>query len=103
LHIKIDIEKDKNTSLSAVSIIDSIKMALLDKFQNNFGNQMEISRSEIIALTQSITGVDHCKLVEPAFNIFYNYELQDLTEDELLKYSPEYLFFREEDIEISII
>lgn len=103
LKIEINIEKESNTSNSIVAIINNIKKALIENIKPSFGNECEILRSKITSTVQGINGVNHCKLVEPSFNIFYDFELRDLTEIELMKYTPEYIYFNEDDIEVIII
>jgi len=103
LKLDIDVEKSSDSSKDVIEIIDSIKKKIIESFSGRFGNKTTLARSEIISVVQNIDGVDHCKVIEPFFNIFYNFELTDLTEDELLKYSPEYMYFTEDNIDITVI
>ena len=59
-------------------------------------------KSEIISTIQGISGVRHCNLIKPESDIFFNYELTSLTEDELLEYGAEYIYFNEDSISVKV-
>jgi hypothetical protein len=46
--------------------------------------------------------VEHCRLIKPGSNIFFNFDLINLTQEQLLEYGPEYVYFTEDDIEVKI-
>jgi len=80
-----------------------VRETLFDAFKDRFGTNIEIFRSEIIDVVQEIDGVSHCSLRKPETSIFFNFLLRDLTQEELLRYGPEYVFFHEEDITVRVI
>jgi hypothetical protein len=84
-------------------LANAITTALLTAFSSRFGSNIEIYRSEIISIVQSIDGVNHCRLITPASNIFFNFSIDNFTQDQLLNYGPEYVFFTADDITVKVI
>jgi len=103
LQIELEVFKVATFSGTDQELTNTIKTALLEKFSSRFGSNIEIYRSEIVEVVQDVVGVDHLRLVSPESSIFFNFDLEDFTNLELLNYGPEYVFFREEDISILII
>jgi len=103
LQIEIEVFKTKEYSGTDTDLSTSIKTAIIDEFSSRFGSNISIYRSEIVDVIQELEGVDHLRLTKPESNIFFNYDLQKFTEQELLEYGPEYVFFEESDITILVI
>jgi len=103
LQLEIEVFKQKEYSGTDTDLSNSIKTAILDNFSSRFGSNIAIYRSEITDVVQEVDGVDHMRLTQPASNIFFNYDLQEFTEQELLEYGPEYVYFTESDITILVI
>jgi hypothetical protein len=103
LQISLEVFRAANYYGSDTDLSNSIKTALVTAFTPRFGSNIEVYRSEIISIVQSITGVNHCRLISPASNIFFNFNIDNFTQDELLNYSPEYVFFTSDDISIRLI
>jgi len=103
LEIELDVFKASTYTGTLSDLSSSIKSAMLTYFQPRFGANNPIYRSEIINIVQDVEGVDHCRIRSPDSSIFFNFELTDLTEDQLLKYTPDYIYFNEENITIRII
>jgi len=103
--LQIEIEVFRNTSFSGnlSSLQDTVRLALLEAFQDRFGTAAEIYRSEIIDVVQEIDGVSHCRLRQPETSIFFNFKLIELTEDQLLRYGPEYVYFTEDTIQVRVV
>lgn len=102
LEFEIEVFKESTYSGSNIELSDLIRTSLIDAFESRFGSNISIYRSEIIEIIQSIEGIDHCRLLKPETNIFFNFELTDLSENELLEYGPEYIFFKKENITIRV-
>ncbi len=100
LQIEIEIARDESAGVVDSAIMNSIKTELISGFSSKFGIHTNIYRSEIIDIVQNVTGVDHCKVIQPYSNIFFNTIIDDLEQDQLLEYSPEYVYFTEESITI---
>jgi len=103
LTIEIEVFRESTYSGTLTTLIEDVREALYESFEGRFGTNAELYRSEIIDVVQDVDGVDHCRLRQPETSIFFNFELIDLTEEQLLRYGPEYIFFREEDITVKVI
>lgn len=103
ISIEIEVFKSEIFFGSDGELINAIKSALISNFSDRFGINIELYRSEIISVIQSVTGVDHCNLKSPKSDIFLNFVLEDLSQEELLIYSPEYVSFSEDNISILVI
>ena len=101
--IEVEVFREQTYSGTLTTIIQDVRESLFESFRDRFGTNAEFYRSEIIDVVQDVDGVDHCRLRQPETSIFFNFELIDLTEEELLRYGPEYIFFREEDITVKVI
>ena len=69
----------------------------------NAGQNIQLYRSEIIDVVQETSGVVHCRLVNPKSSIFFNFDVDNLTETELLEYGPEYVYFTEDTITVRVL
>jgi len=103
LKIDLDVRMKENYTIDMQKFINTIKLTILETFKDRMVCQSYLSRSEIIATVQNIEGVDHCRLIKPASNIFYNFKLEELSEENLLTYTPELLYFTEDDITIRLV
>jgi len=103
LLLSMDIKMQDNFSIDQQQFIQSIKTAIINDYSDRMVCQSYLNRSEIVATIQNVAGVDHCRIIQPISNIFYNFELTDLTTDELLNYTPELMFFTEENISIRLV
>jgi len=103
LQIELEVFKSKTYVGSDTELSNTIKSKLVSEFESRFGPTIELYRSEIIRTVQEIDGVDHCNLISPYCDIFFNYDLESLTQEELLEYTPEYVFFTTFDISIKIL
>ncbi len=102
LQITLDVFQTDEYTGSISNLAASVRTALVVAFQDRFGIEVDIYRSEIVDVVQSVDGVDHCRLLAPESNIFFNFDLKNLTQDELLEYGPEYVYFTEDSIEVKI-
>lgn len=100
--IPLKIEAIIYTQSGSVGYIEKAKDALMDYFQPKFGIDQSIYRSEIISVLQGIDGVNYVRLIKPEIDIYFEYEMKDLTNDQLTLYVPEYISFRREDIKIEV-
>lgn len=103
--IEIEVEVWRSTSFSGtvVSLINTVRETLYEAFKDRFGTNAEIYRSEIIDVVQNVDGVSHCRLRKPETSIFFNYELKNLTQSQLLAYGPEYVYLTEASISVRVI
>ena len=103
LEIELEVFRSTTFSGTLTSLVTSVRETLYDAFKDRFGTNIVIYRSEIIDVVQEIDGVSHCALKKPETSIFFNFELRDLTQEELLRYGPEYIYFFEENISVRVI
>ena len=102
LQLSLDIFRDDTYTGSLSALTQSIREALVEAFADRFGLNVTIYRSEIIDVVQEVDGVDHCTLRAPVSNIFFNYDINEFTQTQLLEYAPEYVYFTEDDIAIRV-
>jgi hypothetical protein len=103
LEIEIDVFTSESYSGTLGDLTQEIRETLVESFTSRFGINANIYRSEIIDIVQGISGVEHCRLVKPESSIFFNFNnVNDFTQEELLQYGPEYIYFTEDSISIRI-
>jgi len=103
LDLEIEVFRETTFSGTVAGLIDEVRETVYEAFKDVFGTNAVIWRSEIIDVVQEIDGVRNCRLKKPETSIFYNFELKNLTEEQLLRYGPEYVFFKEENITVRVV
>jgi len=101
--IEADVRMQDNFTIDKQSFTNNIKDTILESFKNRMVCQSHLSRSEITSVIQAIDGVDHCRLIHPTSNIFYNYNLEELSTEDLYDYTPEMLYFIKDKIIIRLV
>lgn len=102
LEIEIEVFRDSTFSGTLSGLQDLVRQTIIEEFKDRFGTGVEIYRSEIIDVVQEIEGVSHCRLRKPETSIFFNFDLKDLTETQLLEYGPEYIYFIADSITVRV-
>jgi hypothetical protein len=101
--IKMIIWKKATSSMTNQTLSQKIKDTLIQTFYNKFGYDQTIYRSEIIRAVKSISDVENCELLEPQFDIFFNYDpYVDFDEKKLLQFSPQLCYFDTKSIVLDI-
>ena len=104
LQIKAEVFKKQNYVGSDTELVTKIKNALIQVFRPRFGPNAAIYRSQIVRVVQSIEGVDHCQLIFPTSDVFFDFDIfTDLNQEQLLEYSPEYVYFTISDISLRVM
>lgn len=103
LVIEIEVFRSLSYSGTVSSLINTVRETIYETFKDRFGSNATIYRSEIINTVQQIDGVSHCRLKKPETSIFFNFELKELTEDQLLEYGPEYVYFTQDSITVRVV
>jgi hypothetical protein len=103
LEIEIEVFRSLSYSGTVSSLINTVRETIYNTFKERFGSNATIYRSEIINAVQEIDGVSHCRLKKPETSIFFNFELIQLTEDQLLEYGPEYVYFTKDSITVRVV
>lgn len=102
LQISLDVFVEDTYTGTLGDLTQAIRESLVDSFSDRFGIGVNLYRSEIIDVVQEVDGVEHCRLIKPESSIFFNFDIDDFTQDQLLKYAPEYIYFTEDDISIRV-
>lgn len=103
LFIKLKVEMDPTKTLSDAKLKQNIIDQLMLHFNPIMGIQKRIDRSEIVTVVRATTGVLYCELIEPAVDIKFDYDIKDLTQPELMDYTPQYVGFTEDTISIEVV
>jgi hypothetical protein len=102
LKIELDVFKTSTYSGSIGDLTQEIRNTLVTAFEGRFGINVDLYRSEIIDVVHNVDGVEHCRLIKPESSIFFNFDINDFTQEQLLQYGPEYIYFTSDDITIRI-
>ena len=102
LQIELEVYKRSDYTGSSIELANEVKSALMTEFSSRFGSNIALYRSEIIETVQNVTGVLYCHLLRPQSNIYFNYNLDDFEQQNLLEYGAEYVYFTEDDITVRI-
>ena len=102
LQIELDVFKSSTYSGSNSDLTSAIRTAVVAAFTSRFGINVALYRSEVIDVVQEVDGVEHCRLLKPESSVFFEFDIDNFTQEELLSYGPEYVFFEENDITIRI-
>jgi len=102
LVIEVEVFKSSTYYGTDIELSNLVKDTLLTEYTSRFGPNITLYRSELITTIQGITGVSHCNLVNPSSDLFYNFDLYNLTESELMEYGPEYIHFNEDSIFVRV-
>jgi hypothetical protein len=103
LDVQIEVFRSSSYAGTFSALAQAVRSAVYETFKSRFGANATIYRSEIIDVVQEVDGVDHCRLIKPETGIFFNFQLEELTEDQLLLYGPEFVYFTEDNISVTII
>jgi|GEM_PF-1824956 len=101
--IHLIVWRDNSVSATTDAIVQNIKNNLIDGLYTKFGFDSDIFLSEITNIVQGVEGVRNCSIVEPSHSIFFTYDLKsDLTQQELLEYSPQLVWFDSTTITVEV-
>jgi hypothetical protein len=103
LQISIEVVKATDYLSTDSALTSLIQSNILSAFKSRFGSNISLYRSEIIAVVQETDGVGYCNLIKPESNIFFNFNLDDFSQSQLLEYTPEYIYFSISDISVKVL
>ena len=103
VQIKLQVEMDPVVTISDSELKTNIKTALINYFSPLMGTQQNLDRSEISGVVRGVPGVKYCEVLSPEVDIHFRYLLKDLTQKQLIDYTPQYIGFIEDSIEINIL
>jgi len=102
-NIELIVWRDASTSATTEAIVQNIKNSLINGLYSKFGFDANIYLSEIVEIAQGVEGVRNCTVVDPTHDIFFDYNLkEDLTQQELLEYSPQLVWFDSTTISVEV-
>lgn len=101
--IHIIVWRNTSTAYTIDTIIKNVKDNLINNLYTSFGFDKDIYRSDILKIVQSTPGVLNSQVVEPKHDIFFDYDIrEDLTQQELLEYSPQLIWFDSTTITVEV-
>lgn len=103
LEIEVEVFREPTYSGTLSDMVTTVRSTLYEAFKSRFGTNAELYRSEIIDVIHNISGVSHCRVRKPETSIFFKFELKTLTQEQLLRYGPEYVYFTEDNITVKVI
>ncbi len=102
LVIEVDVFKNSSYSGSLGDLTSAVRNAIYSEFSSRFGININIFRSEIIDVVQEVDGVERCRVVKPESSIFFDYDIDNFTQTQLLEFSPEYIYFTLSNISVRV-
>ena len=103
IKLKVEVDEDK-VAKSDNNLKEEIIKALSDYYNDSskMGLQKHLDRSEINRVCRSINGIQYVEVLDPEFDIKFDYDLVSnlvdgsgkLTQKELLNFTPQYVGFR---------
>ena len=102
LELEMTVWYDSNSNISEQGMINNIKQAIIENFIPKLGYDKNIYISEIISVVHSVDGVKYCDITKPEHDIFFNYDLDELTQSELLRFSPQLVYLTYSNINITL-
>lgn len=103
LVIEIEVFKSATYYGTNAALVSAIKTALYDYFSIYFGSNTTLYISKIIDIVHNVDGVRNCNVIKPQSNIFFTFDLENFTKQEILEYGPEYVYFTEDNITVRIL
>lgn len=103
LTIEIEVFRGLDFSGTLSSMAELVRDTIYDAFKDRFGTNISLYRSEIIDVVQEIEGVKYCRLRQPETSIFFDFNIDDFTQEQLLEYGPEYVYFTKENITVRVL
>jgi len=103
LEIEVEVFRSSTYAGTITGLASDVRTAIVSTFSSDFGPNFNIYRSEIIDVIQEIDGVSHCRVIKPESSIFFNFNIKNFTQQELLIYAPEFVYFEDDDITVRII
>lgn len=103
LQIKIEVGQPIGATTDAEALISQVKEKLISDFSDRFGPNINIYRSEIIRSVQELETVQTCTLYTPESDIIIETETRYITQQELIRYVPDYIYFTKDSITVLVI
>lgn len=102
LKLDISVWYDGTVAISEQGLVNNIKQTLIEYFIDKLGYDQNIYVSQIVKAVHSVEGVKHCNVLKPEHDIFFNYDLNKLGHEDLLRYSPQLVYMTVGNINIRL-
>jgi hypothetical protein len=79
--------------MSSATLKSNVRYALVDHFSPYMGIHKQLDRSEIVTVVRQVPGVIYCEVRKPSVDLRFDYDIKDLTQVQLLDYTPQYIGF----------
>jgi len=90
------------TKTGYLTYVEQAKKALLDYYKEKFKLDTSIYRSEIYDILMELDGVVYVKVLKPTIDYVYKYKIDDLSFNQLIDYTPEFIWFDDIDIKVDV-
>lgn len=84
-------------------IIEMVKTHLMRKFSSKFGCDKDLYINEIEKAVEELWFIKNCRVIEPKYDIIFNYDLRNLSYTDLQTYTPELVYFTKNTINVYIV
>ena len=91
--INLKVVRDSKKNISNQGIVESIKSSLIEYFTPKFGLDKNIDRSEIVKVVRGVSGVEYAELLKPEVDLRFDYDVDEMTHEELIDYTPQLVIF----------
>ena len=102
LKLELKVIKDKTKTQTTQATMEAVKDALLTYFNDKFGLDITLDRSEISRVARNVTGVLFVEVIKPEIDLRFDYVIEDLSYDQLIEYTPELVKFVRDSITIKV-
>ena len=103
LKLSIEVHQEDNYIGVDGQLEREVKTALCNYFNDKFGANKDLYRSKLIDVIHNVDGVRYCRILEPYSNIFFDFDISKFSQENLLEYGPQYVFFTEDSIDCKVI
>ena len=103
LDVEIEVGQPLGSSTDTEALIAQVKEKILQDFSSRFGPNVSIYRSEIIRSVQELETVQTCTLYKPESDVVIENDTRFMTQQELLEFVPDFIYFNEDSISVRVI
>jgi hypothetical protein len=93
---------DSNFPMSENAFINTIKSTIANHYMELMGYDHTLYISDLTSVIQQIDGVLYCDIKKPAHDIFFDYEFDNFSHEDLLRYSPQLVYLDTNHMSITI-
>jgi len=99
----MEIWRKPGVSVSDADLINEIKEVLVNKLNPKLGYDAKLYKSDIINIVlNEVEEVERCVVLNPRYDIFFEYDFSSMAEEFLLHYSPNLILLSKKYIDIKL-